>query len=935
MEKVIASNLSLLIQTETNNTIAYHIVDSLEIGSALDGFHQWSDGKNHLGSYLIENQDGDQYWLQFVTWHDDDNWYLVIFPKNKSKPLMEIHKTTGDQKNLIWTYSPVKQDGKNEERKKLFSEQTGNETIEILIPNDPESLGSFITNIFLVLKVRQEAENMGNPQTVKFMFDLVEQIKEVIKVNYPNLDQHVWNRTKDSFAWISIEKNKNAIELAHYEINKRYNKINFEIHFEKGKEHADYFKAAINTLPEDFEWFSWIKGESIRYKSFYSINEPGLAEKLAERFQLADLKLGDTLRNALSNFATTDENEARFIFAIQNMNVDALRKYFQVLEKLISNLNVKRKDPRVVFSCPKGESHLALTINQRYCIQISSRNTANQFGFISYDAIEGLVKSDEPFKGNMPADYYRTNALFDLDKYYDKILDSSSKELARGETSSHQISSNLYFEKAVFDEDYRESILFKLFGKMSSKNHLNLILYGPPGTGKTYHTVNRAVSIIDNIPEDELINRFPSRKDLKKRFNELLIKEWDNPKGQIGFITFHQSMSYEDFIEGIKPQEPTVKGGPVNYKVEPGIFLRMCLLADQKESHTVLIENNRIDFTPEMFTDFYYSFSNELPDQDVTDPSPYTLKTPEGYDFYLYKNSASSIVVKARSMKTSMSVSCNELTRVLFEGKTPTYKSYELPIVLKLLDGKGHIKSDITNADKPFVLIIDEINRGNISQIFGELITLIEEDKRLGNDEVLEVTLPYSKKKFGVPKNLFIIGTMNTADRSVEALDTALRRRFNFIEMLPDYGVIEKDGKLKETGGKLGDIDLKELLKTLNKRIEKLLDKDHQIGHSYFLSVDSISKLKSVFYNKIIPLLQEYFYGDYGKIGLVIGEGFFEQRSKGMRENKNFFASFPDYPPEELLERQVFRLKNTLEMENDLFKTAIKNLMNQTIEDQA
>jgi 5-methylcytosine-specific restriction protein B len=170
----------------------------------------------------------------------------------------------------------------------------------------------------------------------------------------------------------------------------------------------------------------------------------------------------------------------------------------------------------------------------------------------------------------------------------------------------------------------------------------------------------------------------------------------------------------------------------------------------------------------------------------------------------------------------------------------------------------------------PYVLIIDEINRGNVSQIFGELITLIEDDKRMGNQEALVATLPYSKKGFGVPPNLYIIGTMNTADRSVEALDTALRRRFCFEEMLPQPEKILDEGKIYDEY----QIDLVELLQTINKRIEKLLDKDHQIGHSFFMSVLTIGGLKHVFQYKIIPLLQEYFFGDYGKIGLVLGKDF-------------------------------------------------------------
>lgn len=343
----------------------------------------------------------------------------------------------------------------------------------------------------------------------------------------------------------------------------------------------------------------------------------------------------------------------------------------------------------------------------------------------------------------------------------------------------------------------------------SNEIPLNQILYGPPGTGKTFNTINHALSIADLDFQKET----KLRKEIKERFDQL-IKE-----GKIVFTTFHQSMSYEDFIEGIKPD--TNKNGAVTYEVKSGIFKALCDSA-----------------------------------------------------------------------------------------KKDTNKNY--------------------------VLIIDEINRGNVSQIFGELITLIEDDKRLGKSEGITITLPYSKKEFGVPSNVFIIGTMNTADRSVEALDAALRRRFSFIEMPPKPDLIKTEGKLKEKAGildvgDLGSIDLANLLEVINKRIEKLLDSDHQIGHSFFLPVSSISSLKEVFQNKIIPLLKEYFYGDFGKLGLVLGKGFFEPIETS---SSSSFANFEDFDSNDLSERVIYKLKNISSddelsgMNNNDFFEAINKLLN-------
>jgi hypothetical protein len=433
-------------------------------------------------------------------------------------------------------------------------------------------------------------------------------------------------------------------------------------------------------------------------------------------------------------------------------------------------------------------------------------------------------------------------------------------------------------EKALIKEVANEDI--ELQGPLSNVNtnekdiqlkFLNQILFGPPGTGKTYNTINKAIAIAN--PGFDLTQ---PREKVKAEFDRLM------KEGQIMFTTFHQSMSYEDFVEGIKPIEPVKQGEPVNYKVVEGIFRKIC----------------RIAFVPSnaTFESSYQALLEEISKSEngvslaVGDEEAILTTQANGTDL-----NVSGVETKVKAItKYGLGYVSNSQKYLGSWGKI--YKA-----LFNLLAEKYGYRADKKEINKNFVLIIDEINRGNVSQIFGELITLIEEDKRLGNDEALEVTLPYSKEKFGVPPNLYIIGTMNTADRSVEALDTALRRRFSFEEMPPNYDLPELGHEVAS------DVSASKLLQTINNRIEKLLDKDHLIGHSFFMKVSSAKELMAVFYDKIIPLLQEYFYGDYGKIGLVLGRGFVREKAD-VKDAKGLFCDFDGYDSSDFSDKKVFEI---------------------------
>ncbi|MFV7642585.1 AAA family ATPase [Shewanella algae] len=488
---------------------------------------------------------------------------------------------------------------------------------------------------------------------------------------------------------------------------------------------------------------------------------------------------------------------------------------------------------------------------------------------------------------------------------------------------------------SAYDSDTTDSSVVSIVnhqGGVAVSSALNQILYGPPGTGKTYATTEKAVALADPQWLAELASQELSvkeqRKAVKRRYDELVAAK------RIAFTTFHQSFSYEDFIEGIRAE---TKDGQVSYCIEDGVFKA---LAERANKDVVNGQSLGLSDSPAVWKisigptqekamrDRYIqagearigwnqtgNLSLEL-DERTQEQQAYwnslTYRNHDALNAFSNDIKVGDVLLCLKNVETVQAVGVVTSDYVFDESVTGAETDYshvrkvnwlltDIDLnILPLNDDKRMVQQTVyplsriswnslvdelhrQNIALPFsveqvginkrnyVLIIDEINRGNISRIFGELITLLEPDKRKGGSDERSVTLPYSKEAFSVPDNLYVLGTMNTADKSLAQLDLALRRRFEFVELMPDPALL--DGIL------VHGVDISELLKVMNQRIEVLLDRDHTIGHAYFWplrSVDSEQErqqlLADIFAKRIIPLLQEYFFADWERIGWVLND---------------------------------------------------------------
>jgi len=515
--------------------------------------------------------------------------------------------------------------------------------------------------------------------------------------------------------------------------------------------------------------------------------------------------------------------------------------FIEYLREILTLANISKNDERVVFSV--RDKRLNFTVGQRYCFNLYASDSRGVYGVISKTK---LLDNSESYDGTPPQPFYNYLTVFNPNPAeWASIIESIKEELTRTSKSGYRKYNNDDFENFLFPIEQTTNNI-----KMNFP--LNTILYGPPGTGKTYNTILRAAEIVEN-------RRIDSYNEALKIFKE-------NLHNRIEFITFHQNYSYEDFIQGLRPEIDNKS--TLTFDKKDGVFKK---IADKALENLRLSEKAPEELSNEaLFDNALEKFKEVVEENDVYYPineTAYIMEVEEDafrYTGEKWTNHANGLRMKFRDLKefykngVKSRKDVKHLSNISgLAGQHATYYFLVYEKIIKLLPKK--VDAPLKVDRKNYVIVIDEINRANISRVFGELITLIEPDKRSHGDIPLEARLP-SGDYFIVPSNLYIIGTMNTADKSIALLDIALRRRFEFESMYPLYDI---------NGFEIYD---KDVLLKINEQIIKSKGHDFQIGHAYFMgeNKDLIQRMNK----KVIPLLLEYFMNDEKEVkGILSNAG--------------------------------------------------------------
>lgn len=585
----------------------------------------------------------------------------------------------------------------------------------------------------------------------------------------------------------------------------------------------------------------WENGYDNKYLDI--INNVKINDKVAIKSSFPNKNRESVLRiKAIGTVINNPQNGKELFVKWENdfsyFDIEGLGKYRKTIHK------VSNDDIDTIF-----KHSIKINYKQQYTNWLNETNKEGSNKVSSYiRAIEILSEITEK-------EIFEEDNLSILDELYNDLLKEQRKQTEGDKYYYLETSYGTggFYSAAI--NSYRNFLKELSFSENNTpKNQINMplnqILFGPPGTGKTYNSIDRAVAIATGSSSDHQSN--------KEIFDEL------RKQGQIEFITFHQNYSYEDFMIGIRPNISDINS-ELNFKKFEGIFYKMTKRAIENYENSFKNKEtlSREKWIKEKFNDFKDYVQDEI-DQNskyiltervsiygVEDNAFIFTGEKENGDFWRNRNLRmhfdALIDIHLANIEERKDIKSLENIPALEKD----YATYCIAVIKKFrefLEKNNQVYQPINEQKEPlknFVLVIDEINRANISKVFGELITLLEDDKRLGQDNELKITLPNGEKDFGIPPNLYIIGTMNTADKSISLIDIALRRRFEFVGFYPKYDKLEEDTK--------------NLLQTINKEIyERKKSADFLIGHAYFMKNQPV---ETTLKNKVIPLLMEYFSG--------------------------------------------------------------------------